>query len=399
MTGIIKIKDVRIIDKNTDKIGSVTIINNKISENYVEDSICKIIDGTGLTIMPAFADLHAHFREPGFEYKEDLETGSKAAVRGGFTSVVLMPNTKPVCSNMDVYNFVKNKISKIGLIDAEPVVSITNNMQGESTEHLLELDDCVRFLSDDGKGVMSSKYMEDAMCFANKRDMVIMSHAEDVSFSKFDMRKAENYMTLRDLYSCLNTGAHLHLCHVSTKEAVKMIRIFREKGANVTFEVTPHHIFFNDKMIDYRVNPPIRQEDDVEELIKAIKDGIVYSISTDHAPHSEEDKLKGSPGMCGLETAFQACYTKLVKQSDVSLNKLSELMSYNPCKMMKLNKGLISHGYEADLVLIDLNKKVNISVNDFESKSKNSPFDGIELYGEIIKTFKSGRVVFSNNRG
>ncbi|QSX07376.1 dihydroorotase [Sedimentibacter sp. zth1] len=393
---IIKIKNVRIIDKYTDKLGTVTIVDGKISENYIDDDLCNIIDGIGLVIMPAFADLHSHFRDPGYTYKEDILTASKAAVRGGYTSAVVMANTNPVCANMEVYNYVKSKAQEIGLVDVEPVIAISEGLKGESIEHLEKLDKCVKFLSDDGKGVMSSKMMEDALTFAKKNDMVVMSHAEDTSFSKADMRKAENYMTLRDLYACHETGGRLHLCHVSTKEAISMLKDAKSKNVNVTCEVTPHHIFFNSEMSNYRVNPPIRQKKDVEAIISAINEDIVFAIATDHAPHSEEDKRNGSPGMCGLETAFSVCYTKLVKQNNISLNKLSELMSYNPCSMMRLNKGLIKHSYDADLVLIDINKKVKINVNEFASKSKNSPFDSYELYGEIVTTIKNGKIVYNN---
>ncbi len=312
MMEIIKIINVRIIDKNTDKIGSVTIENGKISSN-ADDSNCKVIDGKGMVLMPAFTDLHAHFRDPGFTYKEDLQTGSLAAVRGGYTSAVLMANTYPVCSNMEVYNDVKSRANEIGLVDVEPVIAISENLMGEHSNHLSSLDKCVKFISDDGKGVMSSKMMEDALEVSKNKNLVVMSHAEDHSFSSTDMRKAENYMTLRDIYACEQTGGRLHLCHVSTKEAIQMIIDAKKKGVNVSCEVTPHHIFLTDE-VSYRVNPPIRKEEDVNSIIAAIKDGYVDAIATDHAPHSEEDKRRGAPGISGIETSFQLCLTKLVKE-------------------------------------------------------------------------------------
>ena len=206
MMEINKIINVRIIDKNTDKIGSVTIKDGKISNIDIEDSNCNIIDGKGMVLMPAFADLHAHFRDPGFTYKEDLKTGSLAAVKGGYTSVVLMANTNPVCSNMEVYYDVKNRAKEIGLVDVEPVIAISENLKGECSSHLGYISRDVKFLSDDGKGVMSSKMMEDALELSKKLNLVVMSHAEDHSFSSTDMRKAENYMTLRDIYACGQTG-------------------------------------------------------------------------------------------------------------------------------------------------------------------------------------------------
>ena len=397
----IKIKNVRIIDKDTDKIGSVTIKDGKIlsideadySAIYNEDYT--VIDGKGMVLMPAFADLHAHFRDPGFTYKEDLLTGSKAAIKGGYTSVVLMANTNPVCSNMEVYNDVKSRANEIGLVDVEPVIAISENLKGENSNHLKNLDSTIKFLSDDGKGVMSSKMMEDALELSKNLDFVVMSHAEDHSFSSTDMRKAENYMTLRDIYACEQTGGRLHLCHVSTKEAIQMIVDAKKKGIKVTCEVTPHHIFLTDD-VNYRVNPPLRKEEDINSIINAIKDGYVDAIATDHAPHSLEDKQKGAPGISGIEASFQVCFTKLVKENNIDLKTLSKLMSYTPCKMMGLNKGLIKDGYEADLVLVDIDKKVKIDVNKFESKSNNSPIDGYEVYGEVCMTLKSGKIVYNN---
>ncbi len=440
----IKIKNVRIIDKNIDKTGCITIKDGKIASIYIDDLDNKtslfnvdketgivsfdkvisldmnndvdsetVIDGRDMVLMPAFADLHAHFRDPGFTYKEDLETGSKAAARGGYTSVVLMANTNPVCSSMEVYNYVKNRAEEIGLIDVEPVISISENLKGENSNHLNELinkdipsnqtihnsksvfNSSVKFLSDDGKGVMSSKMMEDALNLSKKLNLVIMSHAEDHSFSVTDMRKAENYMTLRDIYACEQTGGRLHLCHVSTKEAIEMIVAAKKKGVNVTCEITPHHIFLTDE-VSYRVNPPLRKTEDVDSIINAIKAGYVDAIATDHAPHSEEDKKNGAPGISGIELSFQLCLTKLVKECKIDLKTLSELMSYNPCKMMGLNKGLVKEGYEADLVLVDINKKTKIDINKFQSKSKNSPLNGYEVFGEVLMTFKAGKIVYSS---
>lgn len=426
----IKIKNVRIVDKNLEKTGSVIIKDGKVKSIYIDnsenevsifnvdsntgiisfdevsvgtenDDVETVIDGKDMALMPAFADIHAHFRDPGFTYKEDIETGSKAAVRGGYTSVVLMANTNPVCSNLEIYNDVKNRAKEIGLIDVEPVISVSENLKGENSDHLRDIirqadkNNPIKFLSEDGKGVMSSKMMEDALELAKKFNLVVMSHAEDHSFSSTDMRKAENYMTLRDIYACEQTGGRLHMCHVSTKEAMEMIISAKKKGVNVSCEVTPHHIFLTDE-VSYRVNPPLRKIEDVESIINAIKLGYVDAIATDHAPHSEEDKRNGAPGISGIELSFQLCLTKLVKENNIDLKTLSEIMSYNPCKIMGLNKGLIKEDYVADLVLVDVNKKSEIDVSKFESKSKNSPLNGYEVYGEVLMTFKSGKTVYSS---
>ncbi len=391
----ILIKNVRIIDAYTDKISNVYIENGLIvSQEDSKSKKCQVIDGTGKVLMPAFIDLHAHFREPGFTNKETIETGSRAAVKGGYTTVVLMANTNPVCSTMDVVNFVKQRAKEVGLIDVEQVVSITSELNGESIDHLKDIDSTVKFFSDDGKGVMNSKIMKDVLTLSKENNFVVISHAEDHSFSKTDMRLAENYMTNRDLYACETTGGNLHMAHVSTKEALKMIIEAKKKGVNVTCEVTPHHIFADNKLT-YRVNPPFRTQEDIDFIIKSIKNGYVDIIATDHAPHTEEDKKNGSPGISGIETSFQLCLTKLVKEEKLSLNKLSELMSKRPAEIIQIEKGLIKEGYHGDVILLDINKKTKINVNQFKSKGKNSPFNDSEVFGEILMTIKSGKIVYN----
>jgi dihydroorotase len=203
-------------------------------------------------------------------------------------------------------------------------------------------------------------------------------------------------MTLRDVELAKLSGARLHMCHVSTKEAVKYIIEGKMSGANITMEITPHHIGLTRDINDYRVNPPIREKEDVEAIIKAIKLGMVDTIGTDHAPHTAEEKKNGSPGMVGLETAFSICYTKLVKDNNVSLNKLSELMSYNSAKLLGMNKGKISVGADGDLVVIDTENKMKINPEEFESKGKNTPFVGMEFYGQVLTTIKGGEIKFNS---
>lgn len=239
--------------------------------------------------------------------------------------------------------------------------------------------------------------MMKAMEKAKENNWIVMSHAEDKTFSKIDMRIAEDLMTIRDLYLAKVTGARLHMAHVSTVEAIDAIRRTKSEGANVTCEVTPHHIGLTTEISNYRVNPPIREQEDVNAIVAGIKDGTVDCIGTDHAPHTEEDKQKGAPGMVGLETAFSICYTELVKNHGVSINKLSELMSKNPANILGMNKGTITVGKEGDLVLVDLNKEVVIDKETFLSKGKNTPFQGREYYGEVITTIKAGKVIYSKN--
>lgn len=391
------IKNVNLIDESNNFFGDIYIEKGGIKELGTElNKECETLDGKGLVLMPAFIDTHAHFRDPGFEYKEDIESGSKAAVRGGYTTVTLMPNTKPVCSSKEVLDYVVNKGKEVGLLDLCQTVSITKNLSGEEINHLREFEGNpnVKAITDDGKGVSDSKIMMEAMKIAKENNWIVMSHAESPEFSKVDMRLAENMMTWRDITLAKFVDCRLHMSHVSTKEAMKYIIEGKNDGVKVTCEITPHHLALNNKISNYRVNPPIREEEDVNFLIKAIKMNYVDCIGTDHAPHSKEDKEKGAPGMIGIEQAFSICYTKLVKENHISLNKLSQLMSGNAAKLLNINKGKLQPGFLGDLVLIDLNKKRIFKEEDIVSRSKNTPFNGMEFYGDVVLTIKNGKIVY-----
>lgn len=393
------IKNANIIDAYENFNGDILIIDGKISEigKEINKTEVETIDAKGLTLMPSFIDTHAHFREPGLTHKEDIESGSKAAAKGGYTGVCLMGNTNPICSTREVVEYVRNRAKEIGLVDIHQCVSITENFGGKSIEHLnaFEADRELVAITDDGVGVMDSSIMMKAMEKAKENNWIVMSHAEDKTFSKIDMRIAEDLMTIRDLYLAKVTKARLHMAHVSTIESINAIRRAKKEGANVTCEVTPHHIGLTTEESNYRVNPPIREKDDVKAIIEGIKDGTVDCIGTDHAPHTQEDKEKGAPGMVGLETAFSICYTELVKKYGITINKLSELMSRNPANILGMNKGSITIGKDGDLVLVDLNKEVIIDKDKFVSKGKNTPFHGRKYFGEVVMTIKAGKVIYS----
>ncbi|CAM2077510.1 MAG: dihydroorotase [Clostridium sp.] len=393
------IKNANMIDAYESFCGDILIIDGIITEigKEINKEGIDIIDAKGLTLMPSFIDTHAHFRDPGLTYKEDMESGSRAAAKGGYTGVCLMGNTNPICSTKEVVEYVRNKAKEIGLIDVHQCVSITENFGGKSIEHLNAFDDDKELvaITDDGVGVMDSSIMMKAMEKAKKNNWIVMSHAEDKTFSKIDMRIAEDLMTIRDLYLAKVTKARLHMAHVSTIESIEAIRRAKKEGSNVTCEVTPHHIALTTEESNYRVNPPIREKEDVNAIIEGIKDGTVDCIGTDHAPHTEEDKAKGSPGMVGIETAFSICYTELVKKNGISINKLSELMSRNPAKILGMNKGSITIGKDGDLVLVDLNKEIVIDKEKFASKGKNTPFHGRKYFGEVIMTIKGGKLIYS----
>ncbi|AFS77777.1 dihydroorotase PyrC [Gottschalkia acidurici 9a] len=389
------IKNARIIDSSQDFKGDVYIKDGIIDKIGKDINInCEVVDAKGLILMPSFIDLHVHFREPGYEYKEDIRTGSLSALRGGYTTVNLMGNTNPICSTKETVDYVLKTSEEVGLIDIHQTVSMTRDFDGEDISHLDNIPDYVKFISDDGKGVKNNKVMLDIMIKSKEKDLVNISHAEDEDITPFCTRLSENIITSRDIELAKYTGARLHMAHVSTIEAMKYIIEAKRSGANVTCEVAPHHIALTNE-VEYRVNPPLREKEDVEFLIDCIKNNWVDMIATDHAPHSEEDKKNGAPGMVGLETAFSVCLTKLVKEGHIGLNKLSELMSKNPAKLMKVNKGEIKIGLDGDLVLVDIDKKIKVNPEEFASKGRNTVFKDMEFFGSVEKTIVKGKVLYS----
>lgn len=391
----ILIKGARIVDESKDFLGDLYIKDGIIEDFGINlDYNCTEIDGEGLVLMPSFIDLHVHFRDPGFTYKEDLLTGGLAALKGGYTLVNLMGNTNPICSSMETVEYVLNKAKELDLVDVHQTVSITKDFDGHTLEHLDRLDNRVKFISDDGKGIKSNIAMYKAMTKAKEKELTIMTHAEDDNLTPIDYRISENIITIRDIYLSKATGARLHLCHVSTREAIEEVRKAKAEGVNVTCEVTPHHIALWDN--DFKVNPPIRTKEDVESLIQGIIDSTVDTIATDHAPHTKEDKEKGAPGLSGIETAFPVSYTTLVRSSKIDLMKLSKIMSGNAGRIMEVRKGKIEKGYDGDIVLLDLNKEIIIDGEKFISKGKNTPFNGMKFYGQVIMTLKNGEVKYIN---
>lgn len=353
----------------------------------------EVIDAAGRTLMPGFIDLHCHWRTPGFEYKEDIATGSAAAAAGGYTFVNLMPNTRPVCSSAAQAHAVMDEAERLGICGANQTVSITENFDGQTLDHLKSLPEDLRFITEDGKGVQNNEVMSKAFAICAQRDLVLMSHAEDMQISKWDYRLAENIETVRNLHLSEYYGTRLHMCHVSTKEAVAAIGDAKRRGVPVTCEVTPHHLWFADT--DYRVNPPIRQPEDVQALVEAIRTGVVDAIATDHAPHSDEDKANGAAGMIGLETAFGVCYTKLCREQGLDLYYLEALMSRFPAAILGLaGKGAVQVGMDADLTLVELDTPYVVDASAMHSRSHNTPFDGVTLYGRVDLTIRGGRVTY-----
>ena len=361
-------------------------------------------------VLPGFCDVHVHFREPGFEYKETIKSGSESAVNGGYTTVFTMPNLNPVPDSLENLNIQLKKIKECGLIEVIPYGSITKGQNGEELSDMEDLAPYVCAFSDDGRGVQSDEMMERAMLKAKSLNKMIVAHCEDNSllnggyihdgeYAKLNNHKgissASEYKQIeRDIELVKKTGVKYHVCHISTKESVEIIRKAKAEGVDITCETGPHYLVFNDMDLRdegrYKMNPPIRSEADRLALIEGIKDGTIDMIATDHAPHSYEEKSKGLQGslngIVGLETAFPSLYTNLVKTGIITLEKLVELMAINPRKRFGLP-------LNNDYSIWDLDSEYEIDSKDFKSMGKSSPFVGLKVYGKLIKTIKDGKII------
>ncbi|MCL1821134.1 MAG: dihydroorotase [Oscillospiraceae bacterium] len=364
----------------------------------------KVINAAGLYALPAFVDLHTHLRTPGLTHKETAASGARAALRGGYTTLNAMANTRPVCSNTEIAREAVTQAD--GICDVYQAISATKDFDGKTVAHLDALDislneekQYIKSISEDGYGIASGGVFLEVLHRADKLGMPLLVHAEDAALSAVDMYAAEDLETIRDLYLvdlyCKKYGAgnlKVHFCHVSTEFSMNAIIDAKRRGLPVTLEVTPHHIALNDST-DFRVNPPLRRESDRMALINSILDGQIDAIATDHAPHTAQDKLNGAPGLVGLETAFSVCYTTLCRQNNLPLSKLSELMSRNPARLLGINKGTLDIGMAGDVVLVNLEREITVDSSKFASKGRNTPFDGHSYFGEVVMTIYGGDVL------
>lgn len=394
----------------------------KIAEKIRREADYKVIDASGKTVLAGIIDIHVHLREPGFEGKEDIESGSKAAVAGGVTQVCCMPNTDPVCDNAVVVKYILSRAAEVNLCKVKPIGAITKGEKGEALAEIGKMAQAGAVaVSDDGRSVMNSLIMRLGMEYASGFNLKCLCHCEDINLVdggvvnegknstltglKSSPRAAEDIMIARDISLAESLGVSVHICHVSTYSGVDIIRSAKKRGVKVTAETCPHYFILTDDIItDFdtftKVNPPVREEKDRLAIIEGLKDGTLDCIVTDHAPHSKKDKEVeynlAAFGMSGIETSFALSYTYLVKSGIMSLSELSRLMSANPAKTLGLEGGEIAEGAVADLAIVDLNAKYTIDGNKFISKGKNTPFNGYEVYGKVCCTLVDGEVKYEN---
>jgi len=424
----ILIKNGLLVDpsQKINKIMNVEIHNGIISnlhtkKNINEKIFDQVIDAKGLVVAPGLVDIHVHLRDPGFKHKETIDTGSHAAVAGGFTSIACMPNTSPANDQPRITKYILDKSKKVGLVNIFPIGAITKSLNNLKLAKIIEniKAGCVA-ISDDGFPVSNSRLLFDAMILAKKNSFPVVSHCEDCSFSvdgvanegsfssKYGLKGIPNISEelgiIKDIAIAEYTNAHLHVCHVSTENSVEIIKEAKSRGVNVTCEATPHHFTISENDIkdcdsNYKMNPPLRAKRDVVAIKRGLIDGTIDVIATDHAPHSAEEKkagFKNAPfGITGLETALPLSL-KLVHDKKISLSNLISLMSTKPSKIININRGSLRKGLHADLVIFDMNRKIIIDKKMMYSKSKNTPFDGIKLKGKVIRTILKGKTVYSS---
>lgn len=396
---VLLVRDVRVVGPLGEWRGDVAIGNGvflALGRGFSWPG-AQVLDGEGRTLLPAFVDLHAHFRDPGFPAKEDLRTGAWAAAHGGFTAVSLMANTDPPCDSPEVARYIQAKARELNLVELYPVGAITKGLHGEELADFEALAPYVWAYSDDGKGVARADLMAEALRRAGALGKPILSHPEVPGLA---WPLSEELMVARDLHLAQVLGAALHLQHLSSPESVRLLKEAKVAGVPVTAEVTPHHLCLSrERYGDYWVNPPLPPTEGVRrELLAALRAGLFDAIATDHAPHTPEDKARGAPGISGIETAFPLLYTTLVREGLLSLAELSRCLSLGPARILGLRKGLVSPGYDGDAVLVEEDESFIVDESFFFSKSRNTPVLGMRLWGKIWATIHRGEIVYIEGR-
>lgn len=408
---------------NTFEKFDILIEDDKIKKiaKEIEDNEGTIIDCTNLYIMPGMVDMHCHLREPGGEHKETIETGSKSAVAGGFTTICPMPNTKPTPDNKETLKYIIDEAKRVNLCNVLPFSSVTIGEKGEELVNFEEqLKSGAIAFSDDGMPVTNAKMIREAMFKANSLDSFISEHCEEKSVSAGAINagevakklgvdgvlpEAEEIMASRDIVIAETNNLKTHICHISTKTSVNMIRDAKKRGVKVTCETCPHYFTFTVEEVlksgvNAKMNPPLREEKDKQAIIEGLKDGTIDCIITDHAPHAEEEKAKGlekAPnGIIGFETALPAEIMNLVDPGYIDYINLVRLTSYTPSKLLKIDRGTIEEGKIADILIFDPNEEYVYKKENIVSKSKNSPFIDKKLKGKVKYTLVSGRIVYKD---
>ena len=411
--------------KNQDEIMDILIEDGKIksiSKKIAKPKNAKVFNATGLVVAPGFIDMHVHLRQPGQSSKENIGSGTRAAAAGGITRVATMPNTNPVIDKAVIVDGLKYKADKEGLVHVEVVGSLSKNLEGRELSAMggMAQAGAVAF-SDDGKYVQSSDFMRKAMEYASMLGKIVIDHCEETSLVegghmhegfvsnelgiKGRPAVAEDIAVARDLLLCETTGAPIHIAHISTKEAVEMVRQAKAKGLPVTAEATPQHMILTDECLRsfdprFKVNPPLRSDDHRAAVVEGLKDGTIDAIVTDHAPHAWEEKDRefslAPSGFVGLETSVGAVLTFLYHKEKIDLATIIKAMSYRPAQLLGLDAGVIEKGKNADLTILNLDKQWTVDASAFYSKSKASPFDEMIFNGKAVATIVNGEIIMKD---
>lgn len=415
------IKGGRVVDpaNGVDSIADILIEGGVISkiEKDITDDGAEVINAEGNIVVPGLVDMHCHLREPGFEYKEDIASGSKSAVAGGFTSIACMPNTNPAADSAATIEYIVNRAKEADMANVFPIGSITKGLGGAEATDIEELKKSGAVaVSDDGRPVENSAMMLAAMKKAYELGVMVISHCEDISLGKGAMNEgalaeslgyegispcSEEVMVARDAILSEQYKLPIHIAHVSTRRSVDIVRRAKTKGAPITCETCPHYFSLTEDAVklygtNAKMNPPLRSSDDMAAIIEGLVDGTIDVIATDHAPHSADEKNqefgKAPNGIVGFETAFAIGYTYLVQKGHLTINQLIEKMSLAPSEILDIGRGTLSIGAPADIAIFDINKSYKVNTADLLSKSKNSPFDGFELTGALLYSIVGGKV-------
>jgi len=402
----------------------ILIENGRISRigEGINEAADQVIDATGLAVLPGLVDAHCHLRDPGYEYKEDIRTGSMSAAKGGFTSIACMPNTNPVIDNESIVRTIMDKASREGVVNIYPIGAITKGLEGNELSEMGSMKEAgIVAVSDDGRPVMQASVMKKALIYANGFGLTVISHCEDLNLAEGGSMNegetctrlglhgipsaAEDVMVSREIILSEYTGMPVHIAHVSTRGSVEMIRQAKKRGVRVTAETCPHYFTLTEKACEgyntnAKMNPPLRTQEDVDAVIEGLRDGTIDIIATDHAPHHFDEKnveFELAPnGIVGFETALPLALTYLVRPGILTLNQLVDKMATRPAEILKINKGDIRVGADADLVLVNLDEEYIIDPDEFLCKSKNTPFGGFRVYGRVKYTFVGGKIVYND---